>query len=67
MSNIIYVILFLLFLSDSAFGRGWFPIGDFLPRLALFGLLFLCNNKAIFNRRVLLVLVYYLYIIFMDF
>ena len=66
MNNLLYLILFLLFLSDSAFGRGWFPIGDFIPRLVLFLILFIYGRFTIFSKSSTILLLYFLYASIMD-
>ena len=66
MSKIINLVLLLLFVSDTAFGRGWIPVGDFIPRLLLFCLLVIFNGKRVFNKATFFLMGYFLYTMIMN-
>ena len=64
---ILALSVFLLFLSDTPFGRGWLPIGDFIPRLALFFTLFILGGFKNFSKSAIILLLYFLYASIMEF
>ena len=66
MKKIVYLLLVLLFISDTALGRGWIPIGDFIPRALLFILLALSLGGNLFNKTAIFILLYYIFTIFLD-
>ena len=57
------LVLVLLFISDTPFGRGWIPLGDFIPRLLLFAFLSLSLGGKLFNKTTIFLLLYYIYTI----
>lgn len=66
MDKILNLLIVLLFVSDTPFGRGWIPVGDFIPRLLLFCLLVIFNGARIFNKATVLLLLYFLYKMIMN-
>lgn len=66
MKKIVYLFLVLLFISDTALGRGWIAVGDFIPRLLLFILLALSLGVNLFNKTSIVLILYYIFTMFMD-
>lgn len=66
MKKIVYLLLLLLFISDTALGRGWIPVGDFIPRMLLFILLALSLGGNLFNKTTIVIFLYYIFTILMD-